>query len=197
MKKIIMFFINLMLILSMLVFYTGCKNDEFDVVHDFTLNKTEITVEVGGSYLLIASCGDCDISFSSDNEDVVSVGNDGMVTALKEGTAYITVSSEGSSSVRKCLVKVVKTEYSVAFAEQGDFTVFVGAYKKLTAITLRNGIQYDGQITFSVLGNGASIVEVDGYSATFVWEQAGTYEVVATDSHGKQAKLVVNVIDNA
>lgn len=64
---------------------------------EITLNQTEITLAAGTTYTLVAALNPADaediLTWSSSNEDVATV-NDGIVTAVKVGTAYITVTTD-------------------------------------------------------------------------------------------------------
>lgn len=64
---------------------------------EITLNQTEITLAAGTTYTLVAALNPADaediLTWSSSNEDVATV-NDGVVTAVKVGTAYITVTTD-------------------------------------------------------------------------------------------------------
>lgn len=200
MKKIVIVLLNLILIMSAFAFQFGCSGGALDtdvtITHDFTISKTEISLEVGQEYQLISSCGDCVINYSTDNADTATITNAGLIKAVKVGTAFITVSSQHENTKRVCKVTVIAPEYSIEFVDEGEYKVFVGAYKIITAKTLHNGVEYAGSVTFSVENDDAKILSVDGNSATLSFSAAGTYEVFATDTHGVKSKIVITVIDN-
>lgn len=100
-------------------------NVEADEVQSITLNCTELSMKKGDKYTLKATIFPDDaenkrITWSSENKDVASVEN-GIVTGLSEGTAYITAKAQnGVSAV--CRVTVTEdtyqdTEYTVTFMD--------------------------------------------------------------------------------
>lgn len=95
------------------VIYTmnGTKSEDIKVTA-VSLDKTEITVEEGSNYNLLATITPNDatnknIKWSSDNKDVATVEN-GKVVGVKEGTATITVQTEDGEFTATCKVSVTK-----------------------------------------------------------------------------------------
>ena len=72
MKKNLAILLNIFLVLCFVVFYSGCGSEAGKdktgvyVTHSFTINKTQITLEVGEDFQLIASYGENVLNFSSD-----------------------------------------------------------------------------------------------------------------------------------
>ena len=81
-------------------------------VTGITLDKTSVSVKPGSTTQLTATISpdnayDKSVTWSSSNTAVATVDNNGKVTAVKEGTATITVQSVSNSSVKAtCLVTV-------------------------------------------------------------------------------------------
>lgn len=74
---------------------------------EITLDKTEATVERGGTLQLHATCSkEGELKWSSSDESVLSV-KDGLITAKEEGTATVTVVYGSSNSKAQCEVTVV------------------------------------------------------------------------------------------
>ena len=90
--KFLSFVIALMLCLSIVL--VACDNEKV------TLNMTEGTIVLGNSGKLIAtSSKGSPITWSSDHPEIISVTEDGVVTALASGSATITASAgKGSAS---------------------------------------------------------------------------------------------------
>ncbi len=78
-------------------------------VENVTLNKAELTLEVGASETLEATVtpdnASKEVSWESSEPETVSVDNNGKVTAIKEGAAVITVTAEGNKTAT-CKVTV-------------------------------------------------------------------------------------------
>lgn len=73
-------------------------------VENVQVEDDSATVEVGDTHQINASVTPYDaddnrLSYSSNNEDVATVDNDGVVTGLSEGTSNITVSSHEDSDI--------------------------------------------------------------------------------------------------
>ena len=83
-------------------------------VTGITLDKTSVSISPGSTTQLTATISpdnayDKSVTWSSSNSAVATVDNNGKVTAVKEGTATITVQSVSNSSVKAtCTVKVIK-----------------------------------------------------------------------------------------
>ena len=82
------------------------------VVEAISLNKKEVSIEKGGTETLVATVMPEDATnkhlvWSSSDTQVVAVDNDGTVTALKGGTATVTVALDGNPELHAtCLVTV-------------------------------------------------------------------------------------------
>lgn len=83
------------------------------LVASITLNTNEVSLNPGQEYTLQATvlpknAKNKTLSWSSDNAAVATVSNDGLITAINGGTAYISASStDGSERVAVCEVEVV------------------------------------------------------------------------------------------
>jgi hypothetical protein len=182
--------------LSVALFQISCKNnkDDISVIYDFNISETNLTLEVGQTFTLVASYGDSILTFVSNDIEVATVSNDGTITALKKGTAYITVTSNVTEVERVCEITVIEPSYTISFADSGVYSVFVGAYKNLSVKTYKDGVEYDGKVSWSVSGDGAELVQIDGRTATFLSMKEGTFEITVSAKKGGLAKLVINVV---
>lgn len=80
-------------------------------VTSVTLDKTSLTLDVGGTETLTATVEPANatnkaVTWSSDNISVATVDANGLVTAVAEGTATITVTTEDGSKTATCTVIV-------------------------------------------------------------------------------------------
>ena len=94
----------------------ACNNDEEQTVavESVTLNKTELTLEVGGEETLTATVAPDDatdkaVTWSSDNTAIATVEN-GKVTAIAAGTATITAKAGDKTDTCSVTVKAPLTE---------------------------------------------------------------------------------------
>ena len=159
-----------------------------------TLNKTDITLDIGKSEKLIAKLDPANststIEWSSSSPSVAEVKN-GVVTAKKSGSATITVTtSNGKTATCKVKIKVQKVEVSAIKLNKTSLTLKKGASEKLTAsITPSNAT--DKKLTWK--SSNTSIVEVN--SGTIKAKKNGTATITVSTSNGKKATCKVTVTD--
>ena len=98
-----------------------------------TLDQTALELTVGGTGKLAATGAD-QITWTSSNTDVATVGEDGTVTAVAAGTATISASAEGADPVT-CTVTVkeapkkdlvLRSIYQSEGTAQDQFTMHMG-----------------------------------------------------------------------
>ena len=83
-----------------------------------TLNETELALYTGGSATLTAKVEPADatnqaVTWSSENEAIATVDNNGNVTAEGEGETTITVKTVDGNHTATCTVKVTEPSYSI------------------------------------------------------------------------------------
>lgn len=116
----------------------------------FTLNKTSVTLYRKGKKIIQLSADtESVVKYTSDNEKVAVVDENGRVTAKKAGTALITASADGYQStcrivVKKPTFKVAKKMIKVKKGKKARIivkvrpttkVVFASANKKIAAVT--------------------------------------------------------------
>ena len=116
----------------------------------FTLNKTFVTLYTKGKKIIQLSADtESVVKYTSDNEKVAVVDENGRVTAKKAGTALITASADGYQStcrivVKKPTFKVAKKMIKVKKGKKARIivkvrpttkVVFASANKKIAAVT--------------------------------------------------------------
>ena len=116
----------------------------------FTLNKTSVTLYTKGKKIIQLSVDtESVVKYTSDNEKVAAVDENGRVTAKKAGTALITASADGYQStcrivVKKPTFKVAKKMIKVKKGKKARIivkfrpttkVVFASANKKIAAVT--------------------------------------------------------------
>ena len=116
----------------------------------FSLNKTSVTLYTKGKKIIQLSADtESVVKYTSDNEKVAVVDENGRVTAKKAGTALITASADGYQStcrivVKKPTFKVAKKMIKVKKGKKARIivkvrpttkVVFASANKKIAAVT--------------------------------------------------------------
>ena len=168
-------------------------------VTGITLDQPEITIEVLKDAKQLkatvepANATNKDVVFSSSNTNVAVVSNTGLVTAINNGTATITVTSkENPSIMAKCLVKVgapvLVTDVTVQPAELNLKTD--GTYQ-LSVSMLPSNADERG-VTFESSNTAVATVSASGL-ITAKGPGTATITVTAKDSSGKKATCTVTV----
>ena len=91
-----------------------------DVPYDVSLSKSEHTMIVGEIFQLEAKVDapvavNKNVTYTSSNTEVVKVDDTGKITALKEGTAIITVTTISGEKSDTCVVTVLEGELPISF----------------------------------------------------------------------------------
>lgn len=154
-----------------------------------TLDKETLHLYQNGSAQLVATMTPANttdtISWSSSDEAVASV-KDGLVSAVGEGTATITVTTS-SGKTASCTVTVEFATITVTL-DQTVLTLVKGDTAELTATLAPAGIT--DTLVWST--SDASILSVDNGKLTAV--NKGTATITATTSSGKTATCTVTVV---
>ena len=168
-------------------------------VTGITLNHKEITIEVlKNTEQLVATVEPAnatnkDVVFSSSNTNVAVVSNDGLVTAINNGTATITVTSkENPSIMAKCLVKVgapvLVTDVTVQPAE---LSLKTDATYQLSVAVLPSNAD-DRSVEYTTSNAAVATVSASGL-VTAKGPGSATITVAAKDGSGKKATCTVTV----
>lgn len=109
-------------------------------VESVSLDKSEVTLNKGETSVLSATVMPSDAhnkkySFSSSDESVVTVSEDGTVTATGRGTARVTVTTEDEGCTAECIFNVKQLVEEITFPES-EYTVGVGKQINLVAAVL-------------------------------------------------------------
>ena len=162
-----------------------------------TLNKSAMTLEVNGSEKLTATVEPSDatnqnVTWESSNNEVATVGQDGTVTAVKEGTAAITVKTADGNYQATCAVTVKPQNVLVThISVTGTASLYVGDTAKLTAKVEPTNAT-NPNVTWDSLNKDIATVASDGTVTTL---KAGTATITATaqDGSGVSGSCVVTV----
>ena len=166
-----------------------------------SLDESSITLDVGGNQTLTATVTPEDatnkkVRWSSDNEDVATVSEDGVVTAVAGGTAVITATTHDGLFTASCTVTVnaPATAPNIITDTLPDGKVGEAYSQTLTA----NGTT---PITWSIDGGlpaGLSLnADTGEISGTPTAEGTATFTVKATNSAGSNTKELSITITKA
>lgn len=121
-------------------------------VNGVSLNKSTLSLEEGKSETLTATvlpanATNKNVSWSSSNTTVATVNANGAVTAVKAGTATITVTTEDGSKTATCAVTVKEvspvpqTDLDIHYPEVYEEKAIAGGYG--TPLTVVDGHEYE------------------------------------------------------
>ena len=164
------------------------KEYDYTKVTGVTLDKQKLNLQVGEEYNLQETIAPSNakfktVSWTSSNESIVSVVN-GKVTALKEGSATITVTTDDEFKTATCEVIVTKKGPEILL-DREEYSVVVG--KSITPIvTLKNIDDY----TLEIKNN--TYASVDNKTINGI-KEGETYLVVkgSNNTTSKEVKLKV------
>ena len=169
------------------------------LVESITLNVTEQTLIEGETLALTANvtpenATNKTLTWTSSDESVATVDANGNVTAVKEGTATITVkATDGSNASASCVVTV---KAAVVLVESitlnvTEQTLSEGETLALTAtVTPENAT--NKTLTWSSSDESVATVDANG-TVTAIKEGTATITVKATDGSEVSAQCTINV----
>ena len=171
-------------------------------VEEITLDKTVATLEEGKTLTLCATvipedATDASVVWSSSNEEVATVDEEGNVTAIAPGTATITVTSNESGEVSaSCEVAVVPARYVITYLVDDEVfatdTLTRGILVEVIDEPVKEGYTFSGwsEVPETMPAENITIsgtFTVNKYLATFKIDD----EVITSDSLEYGAAIVV------
>lgn len=130
----------------------GTKPTEVSVT-SVSLNKSTLDIKVGETATLTATINPTNatnknVTWESDNTQIATVDTAGKVTAIKEGTAKITVKTKDGNHTATCIVTVSKND-GIVWTDPSNikFTVTEDFYLKVS------GLKEDGKY-YGFISNG-------------------------------------------
>ena len=173
--------------------YFQSTTTEYIHVSSVTLDEISLTLNVGAEQelsvtILPNDAMDKDVTWSSDDEDIATVDQNGTVTAVAPGTATITATVDGKSAI--CTVTVPKLVTSVSLDKE-TLTLTTGNSEQLTA-TVEPTDASNKQLNWT--SDNPNIATVD-QNGTVTAKAPGTTKITATATDGsdKSATCTVTV----
>ncbi len=164
-------------------------------VTGMTMNYTSITLIQGNTFQLEAAIRPADAtyktpSWKSDNPEIAMVDDDGIVTAISPGTAWITAEARDSSGKYcKCYVTVIAPIPATGVTTMVDEVVLAPGEKKTVIAKATPANTTDSMFWTS---SDESIVRVNPVTGEMTAISPGNASVIVMMDSGKKA--VINVI---
>ncbi|MDE7253340.1 MAG: InlB B-repeat-containing protein [Acetatifactor sp.] len=154
-----------------------------------SLGSTELRIFKGAQARLTAEvrpmiATDKTILWSSSDEQVATVSDDGMVTAVGVGNCTITASAGGCSAV--CAVTVVENDASLGKLEAPVFDPEGGIVEKGTRVTLTAG---DGAVIYYTIDGTVPDMGSAKYQQPIVITQDMTIKAYAVQEHYESSEV--------
>ncbi len=167
-------------------------------VESVSLDRTEYEMTEGDTATLVATikpdnATNKNVSWSSSDESIATVSGEGMVTAIKAGTAVITVTTEDGGKTAGCSITVIPKVYpveSVSLDKTGA-ELNVGDMITLTATVLPENAT-NKNIFWSSSKPDVASVEDGRVTALLPGESIIT---VTTEDGNKTAQCIVSVLE--
>ena len=178
---------------------------------ELELSKSETTIELGDTEDITVKLRGKDetknATFTSSDESVVTVDENGKITTLKEGNAVITVSLEGAKDGQ---INVTVPHKSPVVSKK-DFKIMLGNTDKLPNVTLRGEdvtstcqfksnnenivtIDEDGNIKGVGVGDTTITTECNGDKITLNINVYNTLTTTATNTNGDSVEINTKVL---
>lgn len=176
----------LALLVMILGIVVSCEDVAEVEVTSVNLNETELSLYVGDTFQLVAevlpeNVEDKTVTWSVEDTEIVSIGQDGLVTALHVGSSK--VYAKAGDIVSECIVTVSDIPVETVALDEEHLEMYTGDEYQLTAIILpveASGRQKtwsssdneivsvsdDGLVTAISVGEAVVTVEVEGKSAS-------------------------------
>ncbi len=163
-----------------------------------TLESTKITLTVGESdKIVVKTTGDireAKLKWTSSDENIVSVDDNGNLKALKEGNAAITVTTEDGKYSAECTINVVEKEQDKVLVEKititGDTTVEAG--KTITLkVTIEPSNATNKKVTWT--SSNKKIATIDGNGKVKGIKEGEVTIIVKSSDGAAEAKYIVTV----
>ena len=158
---------NVILLISATIFAHSCsKIEETIAVQSISVNKASIDLYVGDTFQLTANvfpdnATNKTVYWTSLSSTIVTVSNNGLISAIKEGNTSIVASAEDKAS--ECTVTVHKKiiEVSSLNLNKTSIELFKGESEILSATVLPSDAT-DKNVLWSVEDKEIALIEQDG-----------------------------------
>lgn len=197
MKRRLIALFTILLSVSLIATYS-CKKekDKSVAVTEVRLDKTATTLVEGDTEELMATvmpenATDKGIEWKSDNESVATVSQTGLVTALKDGSATITVITNDGGFTATCDVTVNKKIIPVSEIELNkiELTLDEGKEEKLV-VTVKPDDATDKSVVWESSNTAVATVDQEGLVKAV---REGDAMITVTAKNGVSASCIVGV----
>ena len=155
-------------------------------VDGVSLDTTAVELVIGDTQQLTATvtpdeATNKDVTWSSSNDSIVTVSDEGLITAVAEGRAIITVTTNNGGLTADCDVTVIPVAVTGVSLDLTSVELLAGVNQKLTATVLPEEAK-DKNVTWSSSNDAVATVSDDGM-ITAVREGSAIITVTTEDGN--------------
>lgn len=170
----------------------ACEDVKKVEVASVNLNETALSLHVGESFQLVAEVLPDDVEdktvvWSTENAEVVSVGQDGVVTALTTGTSKVYAAA--GDIVAECSVTVSEIPVDVITLDEEEIELYSGDEFQLTAVILPIEVS-DRPVTWK--SSDESVVTVDDKGLVKAVKIGNAKVTASVDDKSAECMVTVN-----
>ena len=165
-----------------------------------SLNTDSLTLEEGGTATLTATitpsnATDQNVTWSSDNQNVATVDQNGEVTAVSAGTATITVTTEDGSKTATCVVTVTAATVPVTGVTLSQTQASLYYNRTPNTLILTATVAPDNATNQAVTwtSSNPSVAKVENGVVTALARGTAVITATAADGSGASASCTVTV----
>jgi uncharacterized protein YjdB len=192
--------------IAMVSFFSACEKEDYgsssekQYVHvdDMQINveSVDFVMGVNGTSAIVpqlspSSVTPQDLVWTSSNPSVVTVDNNGVLTAHSDGEAVITIASQDRTIVKTCNVSVSHVKLTTLKLSYKDYTLQEGGVMNLS-VALHPANAYYQNIAWRT--GDASVATVENGKVTAV--RAGKVDIIASCLDGLEDTCHVTVKSN-
>jgi hypothetical protein len=198
MKKINLIFKLAIITICVILFYS-CHKEK---VTDITLNKSELMLIPGETETLTATLHPADatnktVTWTSSNPEIATVSENGLITAITNGSTNIIVTTKDGKKTATCLVTV---DYRAQWIGNWEFEIIRCAWHGEIGVW-NDTLNYFGKIDYGNIDNVLIIDYIDNISLTMEVVESGKLIGISQNSHetssgGFEGKEKVKIVSS-
>lgn len=170
-----------------------------------TLNATEVTLDLSGTKTFTLTSKitpttanvNTTLYAKSNNTDVATISENGVITGISNGTASITVETKNGKKAT-CKIVVQTTPTGIYFKEnKDDATKYISVKKgekgNIKAMLEPSTSNVNTDITYTIASGNSKVASIDSNTGNITGKQSGVVTIQAKTSNGKIANIDLNV----
>ena len=176
---------------------TGASTTYTIKVVNLIVDPTQVTLDLSGTttqQLTVTKQGEVGaITYESDNTEIATVDTNGLITAIANGTATITISEPNGGITLTCAVTVQTSPTAIELSETEKYLGIENNTVQLSVIYTPSTANVNKEITWTTSSGAIATVDTNGL-VTAVAE--GECTITATTKNGKTAscKIIVDQV---